>query len=56
MMDSPLLIFNIMDSAARHHAKMEIVSKRVEGDVHRYTVPELQIRSKNLHGHLSSLG
>ncbi len=48
MMDSPLLISNILDSAARHHAKMEIVSKRAEGDIHRYTVPELQLRSKKL--------
>ncbi len=48
MMDSPLLISNILVSAARHHAKMEIVSKRAEGDIHRYTVPELQLRSKKL--------
>jgi fatty-acyl-CoA synthase len=56
MMDSPLLISNILDSAARHHAKMEIVSKRVEGDIHRYTVPELQIRSKKLAQALKDLG
>ena len=55
MMDSPLLISNILDSAARHHAKTEIVSKRSEGDIHRYTVTELQIRSKKLAQALKNL-
>lgn len=56
MMDSPLLISNILDSASRHHAKMEIVSKRVEGDIHRYTISELHIRSKKLAQALEYLG
>jgi fatty-acyl-CoA synthase len=56
MMDSPLLISNILDSASRHHAKMEIVSKRAEGDIHRYTVSELHIRSKKLAQALECLG
>ena len=56
MMDSPLLISNILTSAARHHSNMEIVSKRAEGDIHRYTVAELQIRSKKLAQALEHLG
>jgi fatty-acyl-CoA synthase len=56
MMDSPLLISNILTSAARHHSNMEIVSKRAEGDIHRYTVVELQMRSKKLAQALEHLG
>ena len=48
MMDSPLLISNILSSAARYHAQLEIVSRRAEGDIHRYTVVDLQVRAKKL--------
>ena len=37
MMDMPLLISSILRHAARHHGDTEIVSRRLEGDIHRYT-------------------
>ena len=48
MMNSPLLISSLLSSAARHHSKLEIVSRRAEGDIHRYTVVDLQFRAKKL--------
>ena len=48
MMESPLLISNILTSAARHHPKSEIVSKRMEGDIHRYKTTDLELRAKKL--------
>ena len=35
MMDQPLLISTLLTHAERHHGEQEIVSRRVEGDVHR---------------------
>ena len=37
MQDQPLLISSLIDFAERHHGDGEIVSRRVEGDLHRYT-------------------
>ena len=37
MMDMPLLVSSLIAHAARHAGDTEIVSKRVEGDLHRYT-------------------
>ena len=38
MQDQPLLISSLIDFAApNHHGDTEIVSRRVEGDMHRYT-------------------
>ena len=36
MMQMPLLISSLIVHAARHHGDAEIVSRRVEGDIHRY--------------------
>jgi len=35
MMDMPLLVTNLMRHADRHHGDTEIVTRRVEGDIHR---------------------
>ena len=35
MMQQPLLISTLLTHAERHHGEQEIVSRRVEGDVHR---------------------
>ena len=48
MMDMPLLISSILQHAARHHGDTEIVSRRVEGDIHRYTYLECEHRSRRL--------
>ena len=37
MMSQPLLISSIIKHADRYFGKNEIVSRRVEGDIHRYT-------------------
>jgi acyl-CoA synthetase (AMP-forming)/AMP-acid ligase II len=56
MMDQPLLISSIIEFAARHYGATEIVSRRVEGDVHRYTWRDCLQRSKQLANALASLG
>jgi fatty-acyl-CoA synthase len=37
MQNRPLLISSLIDFAQRHHGDVEIVSRRVEGDIHRST-------------------
>ncbi|HEY1150388.1 MAG TPA: AMP-binding protein, partial [Pseudoduganella sp.] len=56
MMDQPLLISSIIEFAARHYGATEIVSRRVEGDVHRYTWRDCLQRSKQLANALASFG
>ena len=56
MMDMPLLISDLIRHADRHHGDTEIVSKRVEGDFHRYTYREAHSRSKRLAKALARLG
>ena len=41
MMQEPLLISALLKHAERHHGDIEIVSRRVEGDIHRYTYADL---------------
>jgi len=56
MQDVPLLVSSLITHAARHHGDVEIVSRRVEGDIHRITYRELQERSKRLAKALEALG
>ena len=35
MQSQPLLISSLITHAERHHGSTEIVSRRVEGDIHR---------------------
>ncbi len=46
MQDQPLLISSLIDFAERHHGDGEIVSRRVEGDIHRYTWADVAGRAK----------
>jgi acyl-CoA synthetase (AMP-forming)/AMP-acid ligase II len=48
MMDMPLLISSILQHAARHHGDVEVVSRRVEGDIHRYTYAQAEQRARRL--------
>ncbi len=48
MQTHPLLISSLILSAERHHADSEIVSRRVEGDIHRYTWRDVARRSRQL--------
>ena len=48
MMQQPLLISSLLVHAERHHGEQEVVSRRVEGDIHRYTYRELAARSRRM--------
>lgn len=55
MQSQPLLISSLIESAARHHGDAEIVSRRVEGDIHRYTYRDLSVRAKRLANALDAM-
>ena len=48
MQNQQLLISSLIDFAERHHGEGEIVSRRVEGDIHRYTYKDLAARSRKV--------
>jgi 3-(methylthio)propionyl---CoA ligase len=56
MMDLPLLISGLIQHAERHHGTGEIVSKTVEGPVHRYTYADAHKRARRLANALKRLG
>src|SRR6516164_1431737 len=56
MMQQPLLISTLLTHAERHHGSQQIVSRRVEGDVHRYTYRELGARARSMANALSTWG
>ena len=56
MQDQPLLISQLIDFAARHHHDTEIVSRRVEGDIHRYTYADAARRAKQVANAIDRLG
>src|ERR1700750_574147 len=56
MMDGPLTVSSLVAHASRSFGTTEIVSKRVEGDVHRYTYRDCERRAKQLAQALIALG
>ncbi len=56
MQDRPLMISSIITHAARQHAKGEVVSKAVDGSIHRTNYAEIERRSRRLAGALVRLG
>ncbi len=48
MQESDLMISSLIRYAAEYHGTMEIVTRTVEGPVHRYTYAEAERRSKRL--------
>ncbi|MEZ4360431.1 MAG: long-chain-fatty-acid--CoA ligase [Kofleriaceae bacterium] len=56
MMDKPLLISSILDFAARFHGATEVVSRSVDGSVHRTSWAEIASRAQKLASALSALG
>ena len=56
MMQQPLLISTLLVHAERHHGEQQIVSRRVEGDLHRYTYRDLAARSRRLANAIAGLG
>jgi len=48
MQNHPLLISSLIDFAERHHGESEVVSRRVEGDMHRYTYKDVARRARQV--------
>ena len=48
MQDHPLLISSLVTHVERHHGDAEIVSRRVEGDIHRYTYKDMAARARQV--------
>ncbi len=55
-MQQPLLISSLLIHAERHHGEREVVSRRVEGDLHRTTYRELASRSRRMANALAARG
>jgi acyl-CoA synthetase (AMP-forming)/AMP-acid ligase II len=56
MMQQPLLISSLLTHAERHHSDQEVVSRTIEGDIHRTNYGELASRSRRLAKAIASLG
>ena len=56
MQNHPLLISSLIEHAARHHGDTEVVSRRVEADIHRYTWADVRQRSKQVANALDAMG
>lgn len=56
MMNKPLLISSVLEHAAKYHGRTEIVSRTVEGPIHRYSYVDAQVRAKKLAQALNALG
>ncbi|HEX7478116.1 MAG TPA: 3-(methylthio)propionyl-CoA ligase [Polyangiales bacterium] len=56
MQDWPLLVSTVLDHARANHPEQEIVTRTVEGPIHRYTYAELHGRSKRCAKALRKLG
>ena len=55
MQDQPLLISSLIEFSERHHGDAEIVSRRVEGDIHRYTYRDLAKRARQVANALNDM-
>ena len=56
MQNQPLLQSSLIEFAAANHGDTEIVSRRVEGDIHRYTWADAARRARQLAHALDGLG
>ncbi len=56
MMEQPLLVSSLLRHVERHHGTQEIVSRRIEGDIHRYTYRDMAHRARQLAKALHALG
>ncbi len=56
MMDTPLMISGILAHAAQAHGLQEIVTRTVEGPIHRYTYRDCYARTQQLAHALVALG
>ncbi len=55
MQQQSLQISSLIDFAARHHGDGEVVSRRVEGDIHRYTWADVARRSHRVANALDAM-
>ena len=55
MQQQSLLISSLIEFANRHHGDGEVVSRRVEGDVHKYTWADVANRSRQMANALDGL-
>ena len=56
MMHQQLMISSLLTHAERHHPEQLVVSRRVEGDIHRCTIKDLAARSRRMANALGKLG
>src|SRR5271165_5007073 len=56
MMQMPLLVSSLLVHAERHHPEQEVVSRTVEGNIHRESFVELAARSRCVANTLNVLG
>ncbi|WP_430461448.1 long-chain-fatty-acid--CoA ligase [Thalassolituus sp. LLYu03] len=56
MMDRPLLISGLLEHAEVTHPDAEIVSRRCEGDIHRYTMKDAAVRARKVANLLKRFG
>ena len=55
MQNQPLMISSLIEFADRHHGEGEIVSRRVEGDIHRSTYKQVAMRSRQVANALDTM-
>ena len=55
MQNQPLMISSLIEFAQRHHGEGEVVSRRVEGDLHRCTYTQIAARSRKIANALDAM-
>ena len=55
MQKHQLMISSLIEFAERHHSEGEVVSRRVEGDIHRCTYKDIALRSRQVANALDKL-
>jgi len=56
MQNTPLLVNGILDHAALYHGEQEIISRLVEGEIHKQTYAQAHLRARQLAQALQKLG
>ena len=56
MQQQPLMISSLLTHAARHHPNAEIVSKTIEGPIHRYNYQQAEARARRVARVMQRLG
>ena len=56
MMQRSLLISSLLTHVERHHSEQWVVSRRVEGDIHRYTYRDMAARARQVANAIAALG